>query len=101
METWKIVKVIVKSGDDLRQEQFAMQLISQMKQIFSLHGGADNLWLFTYEIISTGPNCGLVECIPNAVSLDALKKKTSEMGIKTLNEFFCNYYSNKKGKFII
>jgi hypothetical protein len=34
LKTWKICKIIVKSGDDLRQEQFAMQLIDTMAQIF-------------------------------------------------------------------
>ena len=27
--TWKLLRIIVKSNDDVRQEQFAMQLISQ------------------------------------------------------------------------
>ena len=27
--TWKLMRIIVKSNDDIRQEQFAMQLISQ------------------------------------------------------------------------
>lgn len=34
LKTWKLLKIIVKSGDDLRQEQFAMQLIESMNQIF-------------------------------------------------------------------
>lgn len=27
LKTWKLIKIIVKSNDDVRQEQFAMQLI--------------------------------------------------------------------------
>jgi hypothetical protein len=34
LKTWKLLRIIVKAGDDLRQEQFAMQLISQIDQIF-------------------------------------------------------------------
>ena len=30
LTTWSLMRVIVKSNDDVRQEQFAMQLISQM-----------------------------------------------------------------------
>lgn len=36
LKTWKILKIIVKSGDDMRQEQFAMQLIDSMTQIFKV-----------------------------------------------------------------
>lgn len=32
--SWEMQTVIVKSGDDLRQEQLAMQLISTIYQIF-------------------------------------------------------------------
>ncbi len=28
LKTWRLIRVIVKSNDDVRQEQFAMQLIS-------------------------------------------------------------------------
>jgi phosphatidylinositol kinase/protein kinase (PI-3 family) len=28
LKTWRLIKLIVKSNDDVRQEQFAMQLIS-------------------------------------------------------------------------
>ena len=34
LKTWKLARVIIKSGDDLRLEQFAMQLISLMNSIF-------------------------------------------------------------------
>lgn len=30
LKTWRLLKIIVKSNDDVRQEQFAMQLISQL-----------------------------------------------------------------------
>jgi len=61
----------VKTGDDLRQDQFAMQLINQCNQIFKLH--KLKLWLKIYEIIATGEGCGLVEMINDAMSIDAIK----------------------------
>ena len=33
-EGWRLLPVIVKSNDDLRQEQFAAQLIAQFQRIF-------------------------------------------------------------------
>jgi phosphatidylinositol kinase/protein kinase (PI-3 family) len=34
LPSWDCVGFIVKSGDDLRQEQFAMQLIEQFRSMF-------------------------------------------------------------------
>jgi phosphatidylinositol 4-kinase len=31
---WHLLSVIVKTGDDLRQEQFALQLIREMQRIW-------------------------------------------------------------------
>ena len=92
--TWRLIKIIVKKGCDLRQEQFAMQLISQCHQIFKK--SKIKIWLKPYEIMSTGPNCGLLEFIDNTVSLDSLNKKLSKAKIKGLPEFFRLYFRSKK-----
>lgn len=60
-----------------------MQLISQIYQIFKLKKLP--LWLKTYEILATGPNCGLIECINDAMSLDEIHKKAE--GITLLDYF--------------
>ena len=73
MKTWKLLRVIVKSGDDLRSEQFAMQLIETINLIFKRR--KLKLKLTTYEILSTGENCGIVEFIPESLSIDYIKKK--------------------------
>jgi len=52
LKTWKLVRFIVKSGDDLRQEEFAMQMIWLMQQIFA--ESKTKLWLKPYEILATG-----------------------------------------------
>jgi phosphatidylinositol 4-kinase len=70
------VRLIVKSGDDLRSEQFAMQLIETIDLIFK--NKKLKLKLTPYEILSTGPNCGIVEFIPDAYSIDYIKKKMIE-----------------------
>ena len=36
LQTWDIIYVIIKTHDDLKQEQFAMQLIQQFDYIFKL-----------------------------------------------------------------
>ena len=50
--TWKLIRIIVKANDDVRQEQFAMQLISQFDQIFKQK--KLDMWMKPYEILATG-----------------------------------------------
>ena len=54
LNTYKIFSCIIKTNEDLRQEQFATQLINEFYQIFKLEN--TGCWLNTYEIISTGNN---------------------------------------------
>ena len=89
----KLVQVIIKEGCDLRQEQFASQLISQFDQIF--HAYNVPIWLKSYEIICTGPNSGLIQTVNDTISLDSLKKKLKDIGIFSLNEFFESYFISK------
>jgi phosphatidylinositol 4-kinase len=70
---WDMQGVIVKSNDDLRQEQFIMQLIELSKEAFELAGL--ELWLSPYRIIATGRSTGIIEMVRNAMSFDALKKR--------------------------
>jgi len=91
LSTWKLIQVIVKEGCDLRQEQFASQLISQFDQIFQLHNVP--VWLKPYEIVSTGPNSGLIQTVVDTISLDSLNKKLKQLGIGSLGEFFKAYYT--------
>lgn len=72
LKTWRLLRVIVKAGDELLQEQLAMQLIFKIRQIF--YESELELWLKPYEILAVSPSCGLVECINDAYSIDAIKK---------------------------
>ena len=85
--------MIVKTGDDLRQEQFAMQLISQIKNIVSLHG----LWVKPYEILATGHGCGIMECLIDSMSVDEIKKKLPD-GLTTLSEYFTYNFWNENSR---
>lgn len=63
---------MVKSGDDVRQEQFAMQLIFEFNNIFAKK--KLKLKLTPYEIIPIGPEGCIVEMVKDATSIDSLKK---------------------------
>lgn len=49
---------MVKTGDNLKQEQFALQLIYQFDYIFKLENLP--LTLTPYEVLSMGPDCGII-----------------------------------------
>lgn len=54
-----------------------MQMISCMHQIFK--EAKSPLWLRPYEIIATGPRCGLIEVVSDALSVHAIKEKRMEV----------------------
>jgi phosphatidylinositol kinase/protein kinase (PI-3 family) len=85
----------VKSGDDLRSEQFAMQLIETADLIFQKR--KLKLKLTTYEILSTGSNCGIVEFIPDAFSIDYIKKQMSETTGRDMD--LVDFYRIKFGRY--
>ena len=94
LRTWKLMKVIIKTNDDLRQEAFAMQLISSMDQIFK--EAKLPLWLKPYEIIATGQNCGLVEVAQDALSISSIKEKTGANS--TIADYFTDQFGKKTSK---
>jgi len=52
LRTWRLLHLIVKTGADMKEEQFALQLISQFNQIFKAE--KLKLLLTHYEIMSLG-----------------------------------------------
>lgn len=88
---YRLLPVIVKSHDDLRQEQIAAQLIFQMNQI--LHEGDIDYWLRPYTIVAMTPDSGLIEAIPDTISLDALRRKVPNYS--TLKNFFIDFFGDE------
>jgi phosphatidylinositol kinase/protein kinase (PI-3 family) len=78
LEGWRLASFIVKAGDDLRQEQLAMQLIALLKEVFREE--KLDLWLRPYEILCVGDQAGLIECVSDAKSIDMIKKRCGGMG---------------------
>ena len=97
LSSYKVCKVLIKSGEDLRQEQFASQLINEFAQIFKIE--EVDCYLYPYEIISTGNNAGIIEVCPNSISLDELKHKTSFDQNNTLKTFYENYFGKGSKKY--
>ena len=72
---WQTLSLIVKSGDDCRQEQLAAQLISVFDGIFRSERQTRAMWLRPYSVISVRTDTGLIEPIDNALSIHALKER--------------------------
>ncbi|CAI5735983.1 unnamed protein product [Hyaloperonospora brassicae] len=88
---WRLLSVIVKSNDDLRQEQFAAQLIAQCDRIFREYSLP--LLLRPYNVIATSATTGLIEAVPDTVSLDSLKR--NDPGYTSLLDFYTRLHGDK------
>ncbi|CAD8133838.1 unnamed protein product [Paramecium octaurelia] len=94
LKSWRLAHLIVKTGDNLKQEQFALQLISQFDQIFKKSGLP--LKLRCYEVLSLGPDCGIIEMIKNATTIDSLQKNLRKKYQQFINfsDFFRSFFRN-------
>ena len=86
--SYSIKSFIAKSNDDLRQEALIMQLLKLFNETFKKE--KIPLKLKTYEIIVTSKNSGLIEFIPNSISIDSLKKNLKD---SNLNNFFRTFFA--------
>ncbi|KAK1432527.1 hypothetical protein QVD17_09424 [Tagetes erecta] len=85
---WDLCSVIVKSGDDCRQEHLAVQLISHFYDIFQEAGLP--LWLRPYEVLVTSSYTALIETIPDTASLHSIKSRFPN--VTSLRDFFVAKY---------
>ncbi len=85
---WRLEHIVVKSGDDVRQEVLAVQIITLVDRVFKEEGLA--LWLRPYSVVCAGPDSALVECITDAKSIDEIKKRTPNF--VNMRDFFERFY---------
>lgn len=88
---YDLIPIIFKNLDDLRQEQLISQIIYQMNSI--LEHEHINCWLRPYKIIAISESAGIIEAIPDTVSLDVLKR--TYQGYTSLLNFFETFYSQQ------
>ncbi|KAL7668878.1 hypothetical protein ACOME3_009560 [Neoechinorhynchus agilis] len=65
--------VILKVGDDVRQDMLTLQLIRMFKNIYDSIGL--DLYLYPYNVVSTGPGKGVIECVPDSQSRDEIGRR--------------------------
>uniref|UniRef100_A0A7S1KLL4 1-phosphatidylinositol 4-kinase n=1 Tax=Percolomonas cosmopolitus TaxID=63605 RepID=A0A7S1KLL4_9EUKA len=86
---WDLRSFIVKSNDDIRQEEFCMQLIRLFKKIW-VEEKRIPVHVCDYAIFPTSSDSGLIETIRDAVSYDTLIKKFK--GYTSLLDYFIAVY---------
>ncbi|XP_059195960.1 LOW QUALITY PROTEIN: phosphatidylinositol 4-kinase beta [Centropristis striata] len=74
LPNWRLLSVIVKCGDDLRQELLAFQVLQQLKSTWEQERVP--LWIQPYKILVLSSDSGMIEPVMNAVSLHQVKKQS-------------------------
>jgi hypothetical protein len=80
---WGIAAMVVKAGDDLRQEELALQLIGRFNRIWKDAGVT--AMVLPFNATAALFNGGILEFVQDALSLDSVKKKAK---VLSLNHFF-------------
>jgi len=98
---WRLLPILVKSNDDLRQEQLASQLIYRMASILAQEKVP--VWLCPYDIVALTDRGGIIEAIPDTISIDSLKR--NDPRFVSLSQFFNDHFdgddlSDAKANFV-
>lgn len=83
---WRLVAVIIKCGDDLRQELMAYQLLATFQKVWEQEHVP--LWVRPYRILVMSNDSGMIEPILNTVSLHQIKKHSK----MSLLDYFLREY---------
>lgn len=86
----RFMPFIVEGGDDLRQEQLAIQHIAQLQKIFEEEGV--DVFVKPFTVISVSSQAGSVEVITDAVSVHSLQKRTPN--IVSILDYFERAFEN-------
>lgn len=85
---WRLVPVIVKANDDLRQEQFVSQLLRVFQDVWEEK--KTPVWVRAYDILATSKDGGMIEAVPDTISLDSLKR--ADPNYTTLRDFYARHW---------
>ena len=85
LKTWDLRSVIVKAGDDCRQELMAVQLVGHFKEIFE--ECRVPAWLYHYEVLVVSSQMAMIETVLDATSIHSLKAKLAPSGMSLRDHF--------------
>ncbi|GET92425.1 phosphatidylinositol 4-kinase, putative [Leishmania tarentolae] len=87
---WSMKAMIVKAGDDLRQEELALQLIYSFQCIWQEAGLT--VRVKPYAALPTHRDCGLLEVIEDSASMDSIKKA---IRVNSIYNYYLNAYDGE------
>jgi phosphatidylinositol-4,5-bisphosphate 3-kinase len=103
--------VILKTGDDLRQDILTLQMLKIIDQIWKAEGL--NLWLVPYRCVATGEEQGMLEVVPGKTLLQIMREGsgTTSRGFITSTTWLSNWlraqnpspeaYEEAKARFLL
>ncbi|XP_041333888.1 phosphatidylinositol 4-kinase beta [Pyrgilauda ruficollis] len=95
LPSWRLLSVIVKCGDDLRQELLAFQVLKQLQSIWEQERVP--LWIRPYKILVISADSGMIEPVLSAVSLHQIKKQSQ---LSLLDYFLQEHGSSNSESFL-
>ena len=97
--SYYLKQMIIKGGDDLRQEMIAMQLMKKFNEIFIKEN--TGCYLSPYDIIATSSDSGFLEFLTDTVPIDNLKK-TYKLTLPEIYELiFSDCFETARKNFIM
>ncbi|KAG0614104.1 hypothetical protein M758_6G151500 [Ceratodon purpureus] len=84
-------KLIFKKGDDLRQDQLVIQMVSLMDRLLKLENL--DLQLTPYRVLATGTDEGMVEFVPSTSLAQVLAEH------KSIVSYFQKFHADVEGPF--
>lgn len=71
------IKMMIKVNDDLRQDMITMQILNVMDQLWKREGL--NMRMKIYSVLATGDNQGIIEIVPNSVTISSIQKQKGKL----------------------
>uniref|UniRef100_A0A0E0KZ76 phosphatidylinositol 3-kinase n=1 Tax=Oryza punctata TaxID=4537 RepID=A0A0E0KZ76_ORYPU len=90
-ENGGISKIIYKKGDDLRQDQLVIQMVSLMDRLLKLENM--DLHLTPYRVLATQPDEGMLEFIPSSSLAQILSEH------RTITSYLQKFHPDEDGPF--
>lgn len=92
---WRLLPVIIKAGDDLRQELVSYQFMCKLQQIWDMERVP--VYVRPSNILVLSNDSGMIEPILNAVSLHQIKKHRSKKAAQTtLLDYFLQEFGQSR-----